>query len=258
VETVVHLAARAHVLAETETNPLEAFREVNTHGATALARACVSNGVRRLVFVSSIGVHGSLNAGAPFTEESALRPDKPYAVSKLEAEEGLREIAAEAALEIVILRPPLVYGPHVRGNFLRLLDWTWKRVPLPLGAVHNTRTFIGLDNLVDVLLRCVDAPEAAGQTFVLGDDETTSTAKLLRDIAHHFARPHRLFPCPPMLLRTAAGLLGRAEDAERLLGDLAVDTKHVRATLDWKPPVSLQEGLTGMCRWYRTRQEGAG
>lgn len=255
VDAVVHLAARAHVLSETAADPFEAFREVNTHGATRLARCAVEAGVRRMVFISSIGVHGSVNTDGPFTEQSMLRPDKPYAVSKLDAEVNLRELAAQHQLELVIVRPPLVYGPHVKGNFLRLLNWSAKGVPLPLGSVQNRRTFIGRDNLVDVLLRCVDHPDAGGKTFVVGDDEVISTPDLLREIGERLGVPSRLIPVPPSLLRGVAALLGRGEDAERLVGNLVVDNALVKRTLEWTPPVSLRDGLELMCRWYCSEKE---
>lgn len=250
VDTVIHLAARAHVLRESAKNPLAEFRRVNTDGTERLAIAAAGQGVRRFVFISSIGVHGSANRDGAFTESSPIRPDKPYAVSKWEAEEALRRLAGERGLETVIVRPPLVYGPHVRGNFRRLLDWAYKALPLPLGGINNQRTFIALDNLTDALARCAEHEHAAGQTFVVGDTESVSTPQLIRKLAAHLGRPYRLVPVPEFMLRIPAMLVGRKEDAERLLGSLVVDSNHIQSTLDWTPPVSLDAGLARMCAWY--------
>lgn len=250
VDAVIHLAARAHIMTEATDDPLSEYRHVNTEGTECLARAAAEAGVRRLVFASSIGVHGSVSGCAPFTEASPIAPDKDYAVSKWEAECRLRDVAEQTGLETVVVRPPLVYGPWVRGNFLRLLDWTYKGLPLPLGSVRNQRTFIGLDNLVDLLIRCIRAPEAAGETFVLGDDEDVSTPELVRQLARALDRPCRLIPCPTGSMRLAARLLGRGEDAERLFGSLVVDSTKIRRTLDWTPPVPLGEGIRRMCAWY--------
>lgn len=250
VDTVIHLAGRAHVLRETAADPLAEFRRVNTAATERLAAAAAQAGVQRLVFVSSIGVHGSVNREGPFTESSPILPDKPYAQSKWEAECTLRDIETHLGLEVVIVRPPLVYGPWVRGNFRRLLDWAYKGAPLPLGAIGNRRTFIAVDNLVDVFIRCAASDEAAGQTFVVGDTESTSTSELIRELCGHMNRPYRLVPVPERLLRFAAMALGRGEDASRLLGSLVVDSRNIRQALDWRPPISLDEGLARMCAWY--------
>jgi len=256
VDAVIHLAGRAHVLHETASDPLSEYRRTNAQGTERLAGSAVSAGVRRLVFISSIGVHGTVSGNAPFTEDTGINPDKDYAVSKWEAECALRQIAETSGLEVVVIRPPLVYGPWVRGNFVRLLGWAYKGVPLPLGGVRNQRSFIGLDNLVDVLIRCVASPAAAGQTFVVSDGEDVSTAGLIRRIAKGLGRPSRLIAFPEAPLRLAARLLGRGVDAERLFGSLTVDSGKVRRVLGWAPPVSLDEGIRRMCAWYLETRHG--
>jgi nucleoside-diphosphate-sugar epimerase len=251
VDTVIHLAARAHILRETAADPLAAFRRVNTAGTERLARAAVEAGVRRMVFVSSIGVHGNANHDGPMAEDSPIRPDKPYAVSKWEAECALQQIAGEYALEVVVLRPPLAYGPQVRGNFRRLLDWAHKAWPLPLGGINNRRTFIALDNLTDALALCATHENAAGNTFVVGDIESVSTPELMRMLAAQLGRPCRLVPVPESLVRLSAQILGRSDDADRLLGSLEVDSTRIRTVLGWSPRLALDEGLARMCAWYK-------
>ncbi|WP_018169554.1 SDR family oxidoreductase [Thioalkalivibrio sp. ALMg9] len=243
MEAVVHLAARAHVLEEAEADPLEAFRWVNVEGTLRLARQAAEAGVRRFVFVSSIGVNGNETV-RPFTEGDAPSPQEPYAVSKGEAEDGLRELAAQTGMELVIIRPPLVYGPGAPGNFGNLLRWVSKGVPLPLGAVtQNRRSLMALDNLVDLIVTCLDHPTAAGETFLVADGEDVSTAGLLRKVGDALERPARLVPVPVWMLRAGAAALGKREMARRLLGSLQVDASKAREVLGWVPPVSLDEGL---------------
>ena len=240
---VVHLAARAHVLDEPETDPLEAFRRVNVEGTLRLARQAAEAGVRRFVFVSSIGVNGN-ETMRPFSEGDAPAPQEPYAVSKWEAEEGLRGLAAETGMELVIIRPPLVYGPGAPGNFGSLLRWVHKGVPLPLGAAtQNRRSLVALDNLVDLIVTCLDHPAAAGETFQVADGEDVSTAGLLRKVGDALDRPAHLLPVPVWMLRAGAVALGKGEMARRLLGSLQVDASKAREVLGWTPPVSLDEGL---------------
>ena len=243
VEAVAHLAARAHVLDEPEADPLEAFRRVNVEGTLRLARQAAEAGVRRFVFVSSIGVNGNETV-RPFTEGDVPSPQEPYAVSKREAEDGLRGLAADTGMELVIIRPPLVYGPGAPGNFGSLLRWVHKGVPLPLGAVtRNRRSLVGLDNLVDLLVTCLEHPAAANRVFLAGDGEDLSTTDLLRRVAAAMDRRARLLPVPPSLLRAGARAVGRGEMARRLLDSLQVDISHTRETLGWEPPVSVDEGL---------------
>lgn len=241
---VVHTAARAHILKETEKDPLAVFREVNTAGTLNIAQQASSAGVRRFVFISSIGVNGLFTlAGDCFTEKSPPSPHNAYAISKWEAEQGLMKIARETGMEVVIIRPPLVYGQGVRANFLALMRWLQKGFPLPLGAIYNKRSFVALDNLVDLILTCIHHPAAANQVFLAGDGEDLSTTELLRRLGMALGKPARLLPIPASLLKVGAALLGRQDIAQRLCGSLRVDISKARNLLGWNPPISVDEGL---------------
>jgi len=247
VDCVVHCAALAHVIHETAGDALAAYRAVNVDGSRRLAEQAAAAGVRRLVYLSSIKVNGEQTAlGAPFLCSDTPAPQDAYGVSKSEAEQALWEVSAKTGLEVVVARPPLVYGSGVKGNLARLLKLVRSGVPLPLGAVKNRRSLIGLDNLVDLLIRCVDHPEAAGQTFLLSDGEDLSTPDLLRHIAAAMGRSARLFPVPVSLLRLAGSALGKRAEIDRLVGSLQIDSRHTRRVLGWTPPVSVQEGIRRM------------
>lgn len=253
IDTIIHLAARVHVMHETAADPVAAFRQVNAEGTANLARQAASAGVRRLIFASSVKVNGEATTGAPFTENDVPYPQDPYAISKWEAEQALRAIAAETGLEVVVLRPPLIYGPGVAGNFRRLLDAVAKGMPLPLGAVENRRSLLYVGNFVDAMITCLDHPSAAGQTFLLSDGYSMSTAELIKRVAIALGRPARLLALPPRLLRAGAALLGRRAAADRLLGSLEVDDSAIRGELGWNPPYSVAEGLAVTVAWYRSR-----
>lgn len=243
-DSIVHLAARAHVLKEAAADPLAAFREANLQLTLACAQAAINAGVRRFIFVSSIGVHGNQTDGKPFDVHDTLAPSSPYAQSKMEAELALQVLCKDKGMELVVLRPPLVYGPHAPGNFASLMRALQCGIPLPLGAVTaNRRSFVALDNLVDLLITCIDHPAAANQTFLVSDGEDLSTAELLRRLGQAMGKPARLFPVPPSLLQFGANLLGKGDTAQRLLGSLQVDISHTRNTLNWNPPISVDEGL---------------
>lgn len=244
-DAVLHLAARVHVMNDTSADPLRAFREVNTLGTSRLAREAASAGVRRFVFVSSVKVNGEATLhGQPFTASDVPAPEDPYGISKAEAEGELRQIAAETGMEIVVVRPPLVYGPGVKANFAALIRALQRRLPLPLGAItNNRRSLVALDNLVDLLMTCVDHPAAVGQTFLVSDGEDLSTAGLLRRLGQAMNKPALLLPAPPLLVELGARLIGKASAAQRLLGNLQVDIRHTRETLGWTPPISVDEGL---------------
>lgn len=250
IDTVIHLAGRVHVMKETTDDPLSAFRYVNTAGTEHLARTAAKTGVRRLLYVSTIKVNGGRTIGAPFTEEDEPAPEDPYAISKWEAEQALQRISAETGLQTVVVRPPLVYGPGVKGNFLRLMQWVDKGIPLPLSMVRNRRSLIALDNLVDVLVRCIESPQAAGQTFLVADGEDLSTPELIRSIAKALGRRARLFPFPSILLRLGTKLLMMEGVSNRLFGSLVVDSSKVKNLLSWGPPVSVHDGLQQTARWY--------
>ena len=246
-ECVIHCAARAHVMHETEADALAAYRSVNVDGSRRLAEQAAAAGVRRLVYLSSIKVNGEQTAlGAPFLFSDTPAPEDPYGVSKWEAEQALWEVAANTALEVVVVRPPLVYGPGAKGNLARLLKLVRSGVPLPLGAVQNQRSLIGLDNLVDLLIRCVDHPAAAGQTLLVSDGEDVSTPDLLRHMAAALGRSARLLPVPAPLLRLAGRALGKQAEIDRLVGSLQIDSRRTCELLDWTPPVSVAEGIRRM------------
>jgi nucleoside-diphosphate-sugar epimerase len=243
-DVVVHAAARAHVLTETETDPLAVFREVNTAGTLNLARQAAAAGVRRFVFISSIGVNGLYTReGDCFTEQSPPAPHNDYALSKWEAEQGLLEISRETGLEVVILRPPLVYGPGVKANFLRLIRMVERGLPLPLGAIHNRRSFLYLGNFVDAIRLCVEHPEAAGQTFLLDDGDPVSTPELIRALARAMGRPARMLAVPVGVLKLAGALVGKRAAVARLASSLLVDSSLIRSRLGWMPPFSMEAGL---------------
>lgn len=243
--SVVHLAARVHVMNDTASDPMAAFRQVNTEGTLALARRAAALGVRRLVFVSSIKVNGEFTEpGRPFRHDDTPQPGDPYGVSKREAEDGLRQLAADTGLDVVIVRPPLVYGPGVKANFAALMGAVQRGLPLPLGAVtDNRRSLVALHNLVDLLITCLDHPAAPGETFLASDGEDLSTTGLLRGLGRALQRPARLIPVPPAWLQAGAALLGKRDMAQRLLGNLQLDITHTRETLGWTPPLSVDEGL---------------
>lgn len=244
VNTVVHSAARAHIVKDGATNPLAEFRKVNTEGALNLARQAAAAGVKRFVYLSSIKVNGERTfKGAPFSEEDTPAPEDPYGISKLEAEQGLQQIARETDMEVVIIRPPLVYGPGVKGNFASMIKLVERGLPLPLGAVHNRRSLVSLDNLVDLIITCIDHPAAGNQVFLAGDGEDLSTSELLRRVGVAMGKPARLLPVPAAVLQFGATILGKKAMAQRLLGSLQVDISKTREVLAWQPPVSVDEGL---------------
>lgn len=245
VDSIVHCAARVHQMIDKSLDPLQAFREVNTFGTLNLAHQAARSGIRRFVFVSSIKVSGDATvAGRPFHADGVAIPDGHYGQSKMEAEIGLRKIAAATGMECVIVRPPLVYGPGVRANFAQMMRWIAKGVPLPLGAVTgNRRSLVGRDNLVDLLLRCLAHPGAANQTFLASDNEDLSTTSLLRRLGVAIGRPARLVSVPANLLALGLKLAGKQGIASRLLGNLQVDISKTKDLLDWHPPISVDEGL---------------
>lgn len=253
---VVHAAARAHVLDDQAERPLDVFRAINTAGTLRLAQQATEMGIRRFIFLSSIGVNG-VQSTRPFTESDAPAPEEPYAVSKLEAEHALMQLAERTGMEVVILRPPLVYGPDAPGNFGRLLGAVRRGLPLPLGAVtRNRRTLVALENLVDLIVTCVVHPAAANQVFLAGDSEDLSTAELLRRLARAFGVRLRLLPVPVWLLSAGAAALGKRAMVDRLCGSLQVDIGKARELLGWSPPLNVDEALRRTARHYLERDDG--
>ena len=250
VDAIVHTAARVHIIREAATDPLAEFRRTNVAGTLSLARQAADIGVRRLIFISSVGVNGAETFGVPFTAMDRAAPHSPYSISKYEAELGLKQIAEETGLEVVIIRPPLVYGPNAKGNFNRLLKIVHRGIPLPLGAIQNRRSLVALDNLVDLILTCLDHPAGANKTFLVSDGEDISTTDLVRRTAAALGRPARLMRVPPVILRTGARFLGRADLAQRLCGSLQVDINYTREVLGWIPPVSVNAALIQAARHF--------
>ena len=251
IDCVIHCAARAHVMNETEADAPAAYRAVNVDGTRRLAEQAAEAGVRRLVYLSSIKVNGEQTVpGERFNSFDNVFPQDPYGISKWEAEQALHEVAARTGLEVVIIRPPLVYGPEVKGNFLSMLGWLSRGVPLPLGAIQNRRSLVGIDNLVDLLITCIDHPAAANQTFLVSDDKDLSTTELLRHMGQALGMPAKLLPVPSSLLQFGANLLGKKDVAQRLLGNLQVDISKTKEILNWKPPVGVDEGLRNTAQFY--------
>lgn len=241
---VIHSAARVHVMNDQSADPLAEFRKVNVDGTLHLARQAAAAGVRRFIFISSIKVNGEGTVlGKPYTAMDTPSPQDPYGISKMEAERGLREIAQQTGMEVVIIRPVLVYGPGVKANFRSMMNWLNKGVPLPLGSIHNKRSLVSLDNLVDLIVTCIDHPAAANQTFLVSDGDDLSTTEMLRRMGQALGKRARLIPVPAWCLETGAALLGKRAVAQRLCGSLQVDISHTCDTLGWTPPVSVDDGF---------------
>lgn len=243
-DTVIHSAARVHVMSDDSSDPLAEYRKTNVEGTLNLARQSAEAGVKRFLFISSVKVNGEgTTPGNPYRAESQPAPLDPYGISKMEAEQGLRALSTKTGMEVVIIRPVLVYGPGVQANFLNMMRWLYKGVPLPLGAIHNKRSLVALDNLVDLIVTCLSHPAAANQTFLVSDGEDLSTTILLRKMGTALGKPARLLSVPNWLLETCAMMLGKQALAKRLCGSLQVDISKTRELLNWTPPISVDEAL---------------
>ena len=244
VEVVVHAAARVHLMIDTATDPLAEFRRINVQGTLNLARKAAAAGMRRFIFISSIKVNGEgTKLGVPYSANDLPAPVDPYGISKMEAEAGLRRISWDTGMEVVIIRPPLVYGHGVKANFAALMRAVQRGWPLPLGAVHNQRSLVALGNLVDFIVKCISHPQAANQTFLVSDGQDLSTTELVRGMARAAKVPARLLPVPVWVLQAGATLLGKGDAMQRLCGNLQLDISKARQLLGWVPPVSVEEGL---------------
>ena len=244
IDVVIHLAARVHVMQSDAVDPLSDYLKVNLHGTENLAKQAVTAGVKRFIYISSVKVHGEVTLqGCKFTEDGECNPQDPYGVSKWQAEQALRKIARDTSLEVVIIRPPLVYGPGVKANFAALLRAVQGGWPLALGSVQNRRSLVALDNLVDLILTCVNHPKAANQTFLVSDGQDLSTTELVRGLARAANIQARLIPVPVWALRAGATLLGMEGEVQRLCGNLQVDISKARRVLDWQPPVAVDDAL---------------
>ena len=253
VAVIVHTAARVHVMNDDVNDPLYQYRQVNGEGTLNLARQAVTAGVKRFVFISSIKVNGeSTLPNRSFTADDTPHPEDTYAISKWEAETGLMQLAGETGMDVVIIRPPLVYGPGVKANFRRLMRWVNRGIPLPLAAIDNRRSLVALDNLVDLIITCIEHPAAANQTFLVSDGQDLSTSELLRGIGNGLGKPARLFSIPSGLLLIVASLLGEKTRVQRLTSNLQVDISRARELLGWEPPVSVDAGLRMVAKSFQT------
>ncbi len=242
-DAIIHLAARVHVMSDKVNDPLVAYREVNVDATMNLARQAVESGIKRFVFVSSVKVNGEATKDRPFTSLDVPAPVDPYGQSKFEAESALQELSRRTGMEVVIVRPPLVYGPGVRANFLRLMQLVKLGLPLPFGNIQNRRSMVALDNLVDLLILCVHHPKAAGQIFMVSDDDDLSISSLIGRIAKSMGKHLILLPIPSRLIEVCAGILGKSAVADRLLGSLQVDILHTKETLNWQPVISADAAI---------------
>lgn len=251
IDVIIHTAARAHIMEDEADDPLAEYRKVNVQGTLNLARQAVEAGVKRFVFVSSIKVNGeATELNRPYTPEQQPAPEDAYGVSKLEAEQALTELCKESGMELVIVRPVLVYGPGVKANFLSMMSWVNRGIPLPLGAVNNKRSIVALDNLVDLLIVCATHPNAAGEVFFASDGNDLSTTEMLQEIGKGLGKPARLLPIPPALLDAGFSMIGKKDMIRRVLNSLQVDSEKNYRLLNWRPPVSTAEAMKKTAQHY--------
>ncbi len=251
IDTVIHLAARVHMMDDKSSHPLTAFCETNTHATLNLARQAAAAGVDRFIFMSSIKVNGEMTKpGNPFKANDPGKPSDPYGISKYEAEGGLRELAAHTDMDVVIIRPPLVYGPGVKANFLRMMNWLYRGIPLPFGAIDNKRSLVSLDNIVSLLTTCINHPSAANETFLVSDDDDLSTSDLFYRMAKALGRKPRLIPIPTPVIIASAFILGRNDIAQRLCNSLQVDISKTKELLNWVPLVCVDDTLQKTAQAY--------
>ena len=244
IETVVHVAARVHVMQDKAQSPLSEYRRVNVDGTANLARQAAAAGVKRFIFISSVKVNGEETSFEnPFQADAEAAPQDPYGISKMEAEMQLKAISNETGMEFVTIRPPLVYGPGVKANFRALIKLVGLGLPLPLGAIHNKRSMVYIDNLIDLVVTCIDHPQAANQTFLVSDGNDVSTPGLIKTLAHAMHKPVRLVPVPVWLLKVAAFLVGKGGAIERLSSNLQVDISKTTHLLAWTPPISVDDAM---------------
>lgn len=254
VDVVVHLAARVHVMQESSSDALAAYRAVNVDLTLNLAKQAAAAGVRRFIYLSSIKVNGEKTAtGRAFRADDIPAPEDPYGVSKMEAEKALLKLSKSTGMEIVVIRPPLIYGPGVGANFMAMMRWLARRVPLPLGAIDNQRSMVALDNLLNLILTCASHPKAAGQVFLVSDDQDVSVTQLLKKLARAMKVKAILLPIPVAIIQFVAVILGKASVAQRLCDNLQVDIAKTKELLNWTPPLSVDEGLQATADWYLSK-----
>ena len=249
-DVVIHLAARVHVMNDELANPLNEYLAINLHDTLKLAEHAASVGVKRFVYVSSIKVNGEFTEGEPFSELCESNPQDPYAISKWKAEQALMDLSKHKELEVVIMRPPLVYGTNVKANFLSLLQVVNKCIPLPVGNIKNKRSMIYVSNLVDALIVCATHQNAAGKTYLVSDGEDVSTPDLIKKLAKALNKPCWIFPFPISVINFLAGFVGKSATVDRLTQSLVVDSSKIREELDWQPPYTMEQGLKVTAEWY--------
>jgi nucleoside-diphosphate-sugar epimerase len=257
-DVVIHCAARVHVLDESAGDPEHEYHQANVLGTLNLAEQAAAAGVRRFIFISSIKVNGeSTDSGTAFRADGPARPQDPYGRSKMKAEEGLRQLASRTGMEVVIIRPVLVYGPGVKANFLNMMRWLDKGVALPLGAINNRRSLVALENLVSLIVTCIDHPAAANQTFLVSDGRDLSTTELLRQMGAALGKSPRLLPVPTWFLKGAAAVLGKKAFSQRLCGSLQVDISKTCDVLGWAPPMTVEDAMNTTARDFLERKQHA-
>ncbi|HHT9158222.1 MAG TPA: NAD-dependent epimerase/dehydratase family protein [Candidatus Brocadiaceae bacterium] len=257
IDVVAHLASRVHIMRDASTNPSDDYRRVNIEGTRTLAEAAVKAGVSRCIFLSTIKVSGEQTTDRAFVETDISPKMDPYSISKNEAELALNSIADKLGLEVVIIRPPLVYGPGVKANFLRLIDMVNKNIPLPLSLVRNKRSMIYVGNLTDAIIKCIEHKSAANKTFLISDGQDISTSELIKMIAKAMGKKPSLLPLPPSLIKALGKLAGKSLEVDRLVGSLRVDSTKIRKMLGWKPPFTIEEGISETVRWYMDMNKDA-
>jgi nucleoside-diphosphate-sugar epimerase len=251
VECVIHCAARAHMMKDKKQDILKFYRKINVEGTRNLAMQAAMSGVKRFIFISSIKVNGEITIGSSsFKNGDIPKPEDAYGISKWEAEQALWKVSKQTGLEIVIIRPPLVHGYGVKGNFLRLLNLVYRGVPLPFAGIDNCRSFIGLENLIDIIILCIDHSKAAGNTFLISDTECISTSDLISKLQKIMKKPSRLFSIHSNLIKLMGFLTGKSLEVKRLLYSLKIDSSHAQKVLGWIPPITLDEGLEKTVKWY--------
>lgn len=253
IDCIVHLAARTHVTEENSPGAMDAYMRINVAGTIGLAKAAVLRSVRHFLFLSSIKVNGEHTVVCPYSEVDVPQPQDAYGISKYKAEQALWQLAKDTGLDVTVLRPPLVYGPAVKANFLRLMQLIARRVPLPFASIANRRSLIYLGNLTDAIATCLENSAAKGKTYLVSDNESVATPELIHQISKALGIEPRLFSCPTSLLEFGATLLGRHSDWSRLAGSLQIDNSRIRRELDWRPPYSLAQGLIETAQWYHSQ-----
>ena len=256
IDCVIHCAARVHVMNEADENPLEAYREVNVRGTLQLAQAAAKSGVKRFIFVSSIKVNGESTTGRlPYRSSDTPNPQDPYGISKAEAEEGLKKLVEKTGMDVVIIRPPLIYGPGVKANFAAMLKLASTGVPLPFGCVkHNQRSMVYVENLISLIIECINNPNAANQTFLISDDDDLSTKAFVQGLSKALGKNSFMLPVPNTIFSLAGKVLGKSAIIDRLCGSLQVDINHTKNTLNWQPPYSVEQGFAATANAFKTRQ----